>query len=417
MLNRMKKISCLLLTTSLVATGCSGATSSTEKAEKQTTNGTVSLRICGAEEDQELLNQIVSTFKDEYSSEASFEITVEALSESECKDKILGDVLNAPDVFTFADDQLSTLVASGVLKAVENAEEIKARNSESSVAAATIDETLYAYPLTADNGYFLFYNKSVFKESDLATFDGMLKVASSKGKKVTMDLTSGWYLYAFFGNTGLNVGLNEDGISNFCDWNATDGSVKGTDVVKALTDITSSNAFICGGDDALLAGAKKGTVAAGVSGVWSSTVLKETWGQNYGAVKLPTFTCAGKQVQLASYVGYKMVGVNSYSPNRSWAEKLADWISNETNQNLRFEQRDQGPANSNSAKSDAVAASPAIQALIAQSEFSSLQRIGANYWGPAGELGKAVTNHSFGGLTTQEFLDKIVKEITASNAQ
>ena len=34
------------------------------------------------------------------------------------------------------------------------------------------------------------------------------------GKKITMDWSSAWYVYSFFGNTGLEVGLNSDGITN-----------------------------------------------------------------------------------------------------------------------------------------------------------------------------------------------------------
>ena len=36
-----------------------------------------------------------------------------------------------------------------------------------SVLAATIDGKLYAYPATADNGYFMFYNKEYFTEDDV----------------------------------------------------------------------------------------------------------------------------------------------------------------------------------------------------------------------------------------------------------
>ena len=32
---------------------------------------------------------------------------------------------------------------------------------------------------------------------------------------VVMDWTSAWYVYAFFGNTGLEIGLNEDGLTNY----------------------------------------------------------------------------------------------------------------------------------------------------------------------------------------------------------
>lgn len=86
----------------------------------------------------------------------------------------MGNVVEGPDVFTFADDQLATLAAAGVLKPIEDSDDIKSRNTAASVAAATLGEDLYAYPLTADNGYFLYYKK-YFSDSDVETLDGMEK--------------------------------------------------------------------------------------------------------------------------------------------------------------------------------------------------------------------------------------------------
>lgn len=48
---------------------------------------------------------------------------------------------------------------------------------EGAIDAATVDDTLYAYPMTADNGYFLYYNKKYLSDSDVKTLDGILKVA------------------------------------------------------------------------------------------------------------------------------------------------------------------------------------------------------------------------------------------------
>ena len=82
--------------------------------------------------------------------------------------------------------------------------------------------------------------------------------------------------------------------------------------------------------------AKSGEVIAGISGTWNAMAIREIWGDNYGACKLPTYTCAGKQIQMASFTGYKMIGVNAYSDHLQWAHKLAQWISNEENQKIRF---------------------------------------------------------------------------------
>ena len=167
-----------------------------------------------------------------------------------------------PDVFSFADDQLSAFVASGILSPVTNADEIIAANNPESVEAASIDETLYAYPETADNGYFMYYNKKYFSDSDLESLDKMLSVAAKNNKKVTMDWSSGWYFYSFFGNTGLELGLNDDGLSNYCTWNASKGDITGKDVVDSLISIAGNKGFKNTNDAGLIAGAKKDDVIA-----------------------------------------------------------------------------------------------------------------------------------------------------------
>lgn len=325
----------------------------------------------------------------------------------------MGNVSECADVFTFADDQLMALAAAGVLKPIANGDTIRKQNQEGAVNAASIGEDLYAYPLTADNGYFMYYNKAYFKDSDLKTLDGMLEVAQKNGKKITMDWNSGWYLYSFFGNTGMHVGLGDDGVTNVCDWNQKKGDIKGEDVANAMLQIARNGGFKNGSDADLTAGAKDGSVIAGVSGVWLSESLKEAWGDNFGAVKLPTYTCAGKQVQLSSYVGYKMVGVNAYSEKQEWAAKLAEFITNEKNQTLRFQQRGQGPANKKAAESDAVKSDLAIKALIEQSNFGSLQRIGGKYWEPVAAFGVNLSDGSTEGKNIQDIMDQLVSDITA----
>ena len=160
-------------------------------------------------------------------------------------------------------------------------------------------------------------------------------------------------------------------------------------------------------------GAANGTVIAGVSGVWIGEDMKAIWGKDYAATKLPTYTVAGKEVQMGSYTGYKLVGVNAYSDEKEWAAKLAEWIVSEKNQKLRFEKRGQGPANSNAAASDEVSANIAIKALIEQSEYGSLQRVGGKYWEPATEFGVQMSTGNVGKESLQHVMNQLVKDITA----
>jgi arabinogalactan oligomer/maltooligosaccharide transport system substrate-binding protein len=426
-----KKINAIFITAILAASlsGCAGSereskitdadtklrnsAEDTDETELLSDNGDVELTVWGGEEDEALLTRIIEDFQTEYKGQANFHITFTAQSESNCKDVLMGDLEAGADVFAFADDQLNTLVAAGALEPVENADRIKSENLPGAVEAASVGSTLYAYPLTADNGYFLYYNKQFFNQEDIKTFDRMLQIAEENGKKITMDWSSAWYVYSFFGNTGLEVGLNSDGITNFCTWNQTEGDIKGEDVANAMLAIAESPAFLNTVEEGFLEGVQDGSVIAGVSGVWNAVAMEEAWGADYGASKLPTYTCAERQIQMASFSGYKLIGVNAYSEHHTWAVRLAEWISNEKNQQLRFEMRGQGPANTKAAESADVQNSPAITALLEQSEFSCLQRIGGNFWDPvsAFALNMAAGNPEEKGL--QEQLDSMVEGITA----
>lgn len=317
------------------------------------------------------------------------------------------------DVFAFADDQLNTLVAAGALEPVEDAATISEENLEGAVEAASVGGTLYAYPLTADNGYFLYYNKRYLTDEDVKTLDKILEAAADSQRKMAMDWSSAWYVYSFFGNTGLEVGLNKDGITNFCTWNSTDGPVKGIDVAKAMLSISASPGFYNVDDTGFLAGVQDGSVIAGVSGVWNAVAVKEAWGDDYGAAKLPTYTCAGKQIQMASFSGYKLIGVNAYSKQYKWASLLARWITNEENQQLRFELRGQGPSNRNAAASAAVQDSPAIAALIEQSDFSCLQRISGKFWDPVSAFSLKMAAGNPEREDLQTLLDLMVQGVTS----
>ncbi|HSK69602.1 MAG TPA: extracellular solute-binding protein, partial [Candidatus Limnocylindria bacterium] len=341
----------------------------------------------GDDADQPWVEGVIERFK-AANPDTVFDIQVGIQSESTAGATVLTDVTAAADVFTFPDDQLNDLVNAGALQPVsENTDAIITANTEGSVAAAMIDGTLYAYPATADNGYFMFYNKSYFSEDDVKSFNRMLDVAAAAGKKVSMELSSGWYLYSFFAGAGLEMALTDDRVSNASNWNAADTEFTGVQVTEAILDIAKHPGFVNQGDAEFQTGVKDGSVIAGVNGVWNANVAQEAWGENYAAAPLPTFTVAGREVQMASFAGYKLVGVNAYSDEVGWAMKLAEFMTSEESQISRFEIRGQGPANLNAGGSESVQGAPAIAALAAQSAYATTQRVGGNYWAPAATFG------------------------------
>lgn len=378
------------------------------------TTGTVDLTVWASEEDQELTTKLIDNFKGQYP-DVDFNITLGAESESKAKDDILVDVEAAPDVYAFADDQINELVNAGALQAVQATYtyDVASANLAGSIEAATVDGTLYAYPMTADNGYFMFYDSSVFTEDDIQSLDAMIEAAKKANKKIAMDVSNGWYIYSFFQGAGLDLTLNDDGLTNTCNWNQAGG----TDVVQAILDLFKTGVFVDMGDEDQATAIAEGTICAAVNGTWRADDAKAAWGDNYAAAKLPTYTVAGKQVQMSSYSGYKLIGVNPHSKNVGWSMLLAEYLTSEDVQVTRFNERGLGPSNINASESDAVKADPAISALAAQAAYATPQRVGGNYWTPAETLGSILAQGNPDGTDLQTLLDNTVDGIDAPVSQ
>ena len=443
-----KKLLASLLTVSMVAamlTGCGNAavaeetpaetTETTEEAEAPAedtaaaettdasdavanliaaTTDTVSLKVWASEEDQALTTELLEKFKETYP-DVTFDIQLGSESESTAKDTVLADVEASADVFAFADDQINEMVAAGALQEVSATYtyDVANANAAGSVEAATVDGKLYAYPMTADNGYFMFYDSSVFTEDDVQSLDAMIEAAKKANKKIAMNVSDAWYVYSFFQGAGLDLTLNDDGLTNTCTWNQAGG----TDVAQAILDLFKTGVFVDMDDPTQATAIAEGTICAAVNGTWRAADAQAAWGENYAAAKLPTYTVAGKQVQMASFSGCKLVGVNPHSKNVGWSMLLAEYLTSEDTQVTRFKQRGLGPSNINASESEEVKADPAISALAAQAAYATPQRVGGNYWTPAETLGSILAQGNPDGTDLQKLLDNAVEGIEAPVSQ
>lgn len=363
----------------------------------------VTLKVWGAQEDQEMLTGMIEEFK-AANPGTNWTIELGVVGEPDARTKYLEDPEAAADVFAFPNDQVMDLVNAGALYEVTiNKDAIIAANIQSAVDSATVDGKLYGYPMTADNGYFMYYDKSVFTEEDVKSLDKMLEVANAAGKKVFMDVSNGWYIASFFIGAGNKFEM-VDG-KQVLDFNNETG-VKVGEAIKAFT---ASPAFLTGDDNVLKAGLGS-TIAAGVSGTWNATDISTILGANYGATKLPEFTLGGVPTQMGSFAGFKLMGVNSLTEFPEEAMALAEFLTNEVNQVKRFEVRKLGPANKNAAQNEAVLADVALSALAKQSPFAMSQNnVAGTYWGPAEAFGLALENKDY-TMSIQEMLDALVAQ-------
>lgn len=373
------------------------------------TEGPVDLTVWCSELEayQTVMAQLVDEFKAAYP-DVEFNITIGAESEADCKDDLLNDVEAGADVFVFADDQINELVQAGALNPVSTTftYDLNEAYAEGIIDAASMDGQLYAYPLSASNGYFLFYNTEYITDEDAASWESLVAAAEASGKKVGFDFGNVWYTYGFFSGAGLTATLADDGVNTVCDWNSTTNSPTGAEVAEAIMNICSSDAVINVNSADAMSMVQTGDLVAYVDGTWDANTVKEAYGDGYAAAKLPTFQAGDQTVQMGSFAGYKFVGVNAYSDFPGWAMLLAEYITSEESQVKIYEATADGPANTAAA---AQASSPEIEALAAQSEFADLQRVGGNFWESGNTLGVTLFE---GTDDVQAALDEAVAGIT-----
>lgn len=377
--------------------------------------GDVSLKVWGSQEDQEMLNDIIANFKEDYPETAGWNIETAVVSAADAKTEVLKDPSVAADIFEFASDQLAELQSAGVLyRITKNKEEIIANNLPNSVDAATIDGEMYGYPNTS-NSFFMYYDKSKYTEDEVKSLDTML--AKDLGAGVTnfsMDIDNGWYTAAFFFGAGCTL-FGEDGSEpTQCDFN----NEKGVLVGDYLLDL-ATNPKVKNHDDALLLAAfSEGTLGASLTGTWNAAAIKESLGDNFGVTTVPSITLEdGTEVSPSTIVNFNLYGVNAQTKYPVEAMQFAEYLSSEKCQKIRFEVRNSSPTNLNLVNdTEMLSTSPAVATLSEQVKTSTVQpsipQIG-NFWSPMEAFGqdciaKAVTKENM-----QEKLDTMVQGILA----
>ncbi|MDE6004262.1 MAG: extracellular solute-binding protein [Oscillospiraceae bacterium] len=372
---------------------------------------TVHLTISDEVASKEVLEQQITKFQELYADQVELTYTIREHDD----DNLLKSPRTSSDIFMIANDQVDELYKIGtLLEITENTNKIIADVGGADTTGAEVvtrNNKIYGYPVSSGNGYFLYYNKAYFSDSDIQELDKILEICAQNDKKFTMDFSSGWYLFSFFKGAGLNLEYNEEKSANLCNWNARDTAHTGVSVAESLLDITAHEGFLNLPNEEFVNYVQNGEVIAGVSGQWNAEDLASSWGEDYSATKLPTYTVDGEQVQMASFTGYRIVGVNAYTESPKWAMRLAEYLSNEETQLLRFETVGQCPANLSVANSDKVKASPAISATAEQAPYSYIQHVADPFWDASSEFGTTIADGNPDDMNLQDLLDKMVGKI------
>jgi len=383
---KMSKILSLILASIMVLASFAACTPAVDDVDTGELAGTYDITMWVSEKDgvAALTQQQIDAFEAKYEG-IIINAQIEGVTEADAGSKVVADVATAPDIYCFAQDQLARLVQAAALAAPgqKAAETIKANNDAGSVAAASVAGTLYAYPMTSDNGYYMYYNTSIISEDDAESMEKIIAACEKNNLKFRYALENAWYTASFFFATGChsNWTMNENG--EFIAVDDTFNSPEGLAAMKAMQKLASSTAYDSNADIFTDAGVV-------ITGIWNAEAAEAHFGANFGATDLPSFEVDGKSYHLGSYTGNKLMGVKPQSDAKRGAvlSLLAQYLTGEECQSQRYEQFQWGPSNKNAQASDAVQANPSLAALAKQGEYGVPQgQIHGSWWDIAKVLG------------------------------
>ncbi len=357
--------------------------------------GTINLKVWGPDKVQDVLKDECAKFSENMKAYGDIQIEVVPQGEADSATQVLTDPNAAADVFGFACDNLDKLVTAGALLEVTGNDKdfVTTSNSEASVAAATKDEKIWAYPETGDNSYILVYNKKYVSEDQAKTLEGTLEACKAANKKFVMDAGNGYYSCLFMFTGGLKIdGLEgEDAVQKFTDYD--EAHMVKTMLAFRKLFVDYKDFFLNGEVTKVVDGFKSDTVAAGFDGSWNFSNAKEALGDDAGFAVLPTINVDGADTPIVNMFGYKLLGVNSSTLYPNTAIELAKFLSGEDCQMERAEKLNWGPSNKVVAESDIVKNDAALTAILAQQANSVAQvGISPSFWSPMGTFGNKIVD-------------------------
>ncbi len=411
----MKKILSALIAAVLIVltfAACGNSNVSENNSGNVDVKKTVKLKVWGSQDDKEVLTALIEEFKKEHP-EKKWDISISFVGVDDAAKEILKDVSAAADVFSFASDQIATLKKSGALYRVTD-DEIRTRNSSSSVNAATVDGEIYAYPSSADT-FFLYYDKGIFTDEDVKSLEKIM--AKQTGEKITnfaMKIDDGWYSSSFFFTAGCTLFGKDGKDKTKCDFNSDNG----VQAANYMIDLANNKKFANLDDAKIKAGFKARTLGAAVSGTWNAADIKESLGDNFGVTKLPTIRINNQDRNLISMANFKLYGVNAQTKYPEEAHQLADFLTDSDAQEMRFEKQSFAPTHSELAKDkETLSSNPVVAALTEQTNHSILQTSidqVSNFWTPAEAFGTGLINGTITKSNVKDKLDTFVKSVLSS---
>lgn len=411
--NLVKLMACVLATVSLGSLASCG--DEVEAVE------TVEINVWATAAEEAVINKVVAEWNADHDAVNQFKIRFTAVAEGDCGTTLSKDptVDGAPALFLCADDHIFDLRSKNIIAEIkgERREKIEKNNTDVAVLGVTQEEKIWGYPVTSDNGYFMWYDKSQVDATTVGSLEDLLAHAKSKGKSVLMDVPNGWYANSFImspqacGVESLKWRTDAEGKAVYdTTWDSEVGVKVSEYIQKLLTPYYADGTLKIGSNAEIQQGFSDRSLVAAVSGTWMEPLLLEEIGDDLAADKLPEYHIDGKAYQMASFGGSKVYCINKTCTveEQKTAAALAELLTTKNAQLVRFEERGSLPCNLDAVEDKRYTENVSIggAAFVKQSAYACVQAQTAEsrYWDIGKAIGQAYIDGQLGGETWAQFL-------------
>lgn len=403
-------------------TGNEGGNSGAE-GEGTTTEGvdkpeSLTVWVNDDEKQKAALDEIFAAYKEE----TGIEVKTNAMAMLDQVEALAldGPAGKGPDVFFGPHDRIGDIVLRGLAEPIDLGEDASLY-SETAINAVTVDGEVYGVPQVLET-YGMFYNKDLVSAEDIATMEGLMKVAEEQTDEsqdkygFLMEATNFYFVYPFFAGNGGYVFNNDGSGFDASDIGlANEGAVEGGALIQSWFD----NGYIpkeINGD--IMSGLfTDGKVATVLTGPWNIATYKEALGDKLGTATLPKLDNGDVP---KSFVGVKTWMLSSYSENQEWAIDLMKFITKYDNAMKYYQAAGEMPALQEALDSEEIANDEIIGAFAEQTQFGEpmpnipqMQQV----WDPMGSALQFIANGDDVGEVLEEAVQQIEDNIAASGAQ
>jgi len=345
-------------------------------------SGSYSIKIWCDQRIESLTSTQVSSWVSAQGGKYKIDLKIDPMGEDSAASTMLEGVDAGADIFVFAQDQLAQLKTAQALAPITGDYE-KSLNETidpDGIKAATISDKVYAFPFTSDNGYFLYYDKSVLNENEVKDMATIVAKAKTLNKKISYSvLNNGFYTASYFMGAGCTSTWTLNSKNKFSDCADTYNSELGVIAAKGIRDLQKDSDVFIGDNKFSQLGGK---AIAAVSGIWNYSYGVEQLGNNLGCCELPSYKVDGKDYHISSFKGYKLMGVKRQADNKkmSVCMRIARFLTSESCQKERFESTSWGPTNTKVMELPEVLNHPGLKALREQNVYAQEQKPCPSNW-------------------------------------